>query len=443
MNNSLNILQISTNDVGGGAEKIAFELFNSYREIGFISKLLVGYKHTDDPDIIVMPNDENRNRIAHYLHSDRNVLKSFHGKIPGALSLNNLLSDIAEPGDAMDNMLGYEDFNYPGSGNITGLIADLPDIIHAHNLHGNYFDLRIIPKLSHQFPFIITLHDAWTLSGHCAHSFGCERWKTGCGNCPDLSIYPPIRKDATAHNWRRKAEIYKNSRLHIVTPSQWLMDKVNQSMMKPGIILSRVIPNGVDLRVFHPSDQLKARADLELPADANIILFVANGIRTNIWKDYKTLQSALAEIAKTGVKVLCIALGEEAPSEHIGSVQINFIPYQQNSKMVARYYQAADLYVHPARADTFPSTILEALACGVPVVASAVGGIPEQIVDGRTGFLVPVGDAHAMAEQILCLLADEGLRQNMGGQAAEDAARRFGMDRVVKDYLSLYENIRY
>jgi len=133
------------------------------------------------------------------------------------------------------------------------------------------------------------------------------------------------------------------------------------------------------------------------------------------------------------------ALGEAAPPERIGDVEIQFVPYQKDPERVARYYQAADLYIHPARADTFPTTVLEALACGTPVVASAVGGIPEQVIEGRTGFLVPVGDARAMAGRVLDLLADEGLRVRMGRQSAEDAARQFGLERMVREYLAFYE----
>jgi len=138
---------------------------------------------------------------------------------------------------------------------------------------------------------------------------------------------------------------------------------------------------------------------------------------------------------------LCIALGETAPSEQIGDIEIRFVPYQKDPEQVARFYQAADIYIHPARAETFPTTIIEALACGTPVVASAVGGIPEQVAVGRTGFLVPVGDAGAMAERVLELLADEGLRLRMGREAAEDAARRFGVERMVGEYLEFYKLI--
>jgi glycosyltransferase involved in cell wall biosynthesis len=219
------------------------------------------------------------------------------------------------------------------------------------------------------------------------------------------------------------------------------MDKVDQSMLKPAVVASKVIPNGVNLKVFHPADRAEARQALGLPHDATILLFAANGIRKNIWKDYLTLQSALAEIAKTGAKVLCVALGETASPKRIGNVEIRFVPYQKDPRKVARYYQAADLYLHPTRADTFPTTVLEALACGIPVVASAVGGIPEQVVEGQTGYLVPVGDARALAERVLELLANEEPRLRMGRQAAEDAARRFGLNKMVDGYLAFYRDI--
>ena len=119
--------------------------------------------------------------------------------------------------------------------------------------------------------------------------------------------------------------------IDVVTPYRWLMDKVDQSMLKPGIVASKVIPNGVNLKIFHPADQAETREELGLPHDATILLFAANGIRKNIWKDYRTLQSALTDIAKTGVQVLCIALGETAPPERLGNVEIRFVPYLSTS----------------------------------------------------------------------------------------------------------------
>ena len=110
-----------------------------------------------------------------------------------------------------------------------------PSVIHCHNLHSGYFDLRALPWLSRVAPVVLTLHDAWLLSGHCAHSFGCDRWKNGCGACPDLSIPPAIAKDGTAANWKRKRRIFERSQLYVVTPSQWMMDRAQQSILAPAI----------------------------------------------------------------------------------------------------------------------------------------------------------------------------------------------------------------
>lgn len=439
----MNILQVSTSDSAGGAERIAWDLCKGYHHQGYTSWLAVGFKKTNEEEGLEIPACVTPNIWDKVCLSVADTIKSYQGRIFGAGYLSHLIEMARRPSHFIERGYGHEDYEYPGTWQLLQLPSHTPDILHCHNLHGGYFDLRALPWLSHQVPTVLTLHDAWLLSGHCAHSFDCERWKTGCGNCPDLSIYPAIRRDATAYNWQRKAEIYRKSRLYVVTPCQWLMDKVDRSMLKPGIVAARVIPNGVDQKVFHPADRAEAREKLHLPLDAKILLFAANGIRENIWKDYKTLQSAIAEIAKSGTKVLCIALGEDAPPEQIGDVKIRFVPYQKDPETVARYHQAADVYVHPARVETFPTTVLEALACGTPVVASAVGGIPEQVIEGRTGFLVPVGDAHAMAGRVLKLLEDEGLRKEMGRQAEEDAERRFGVEMMVGEYLAFYREILY
>ena len=439
----LRVLQVSTVDNRGGAARIAWNLHQAYLERGLHAWMAVGQKFSDDPNILLVPNDDCRSQWAYAWFAIGNVLSPLVGRIRGPGRLRSWLHWIGQPRRWLEIRRGYEDFDYPGTWRLLDLPAERPGVVHCHNLHGCYFDLRVLPWLSQQAPVVLTLHDAWLLSGHCAYSFDCERWKTGCGECPNLTSYPAIRRDATADNWRRKQAVYVKSRLYVATPSRWLMQEVKQSMLAPAAVEARVIPNGIDLSVFHPANRRAVRAALGMSQDARVILFTAAGIRRNIRKDYQTVRAAVARVAERlhGQDVLLISLGEDAPAERIGQAEVRFVPYQKDPETVARYYQAADVYVLAARADTFPNTVLEALACGKPVVATEVGGIPEQVEDGMTGFLVPPGDAEGMAEAVITLLTDDALRIQLGHNAAEDAQRRFGLSRQVDEYINWYRGI--
>jgi glycosyltransferase involved in cell wall biosynthesis len=439
----LHILQVNTFDTIGGAGRVAWDLFQTYRARGYGSALAVGQKLGHDPDVLPIPNHEFLGRWSRFWRAVQVYVRSIERQARGISWLGSLAHVLATPGQALDHNRGIEDFHFPGTWRLLELARQRPDVIHCHNLHGGYFDLQALPWLSQQVPVILTLHDAWLLSGHCAHSFECERWKIGCGHCPDLTIDPPVRRDSTAYNWRRKRAIYAQSRLYIATPSRWLMGKVEQSMLVAAVVEARVIPNGVDLSVFHPGDKAAARAALDIPQEASAILFTANAIRRNIWKDYQTARAAVALVAERqrGQALLFIALGEEAPAERIGQAEIRFVPYQKDPEAVARYYQAADVYLHAARADTFPNTVLEALACGTPVVATAVGGIPEQVEEARTGFLVPPADAQALAARLAAVVSDDTLRQSMSTRAVEAARRRFDLRRQADMYLDWYHTL--
>jgi glycosyltransferase involved in cell wall biosynthesis len=238
------------------------------------------------------------------------------------------------------------------------------------------------------------------------------------------------------------------------------MNKINESMLTPAIESSKVIANGVDLNIYKISSRKSVRETIGIPADIKVLLFVAHGIKDNIWKDYPTLRGAIQHIAANfhRDKLLFIALGDEALSEKMNGAEIRFVPYINDAQTVALYYQAADIYLHASRIDTFPNTILEALACGTPVVATAVGGIPEQVkglgtmenlvggwnsypITGATGILVPSGDPKAMAEAAIYLLDNPDICQNLGQNAAIDAIRRFDLEKQAEAYFEWYEEI--
>jgi glycosyltransferase involved in cell wall biosynthesis len=280
----------------------------------------------------------------------------------------------------------------------------------------------------------------------------------GCGKCPDLTIYPAVPRDSTRVNLAEKRDIYDRSRLYISTPSQWLMDQARVSVLR-GAAGWRVIPNGVDQTIFRPADQAKARRDLGLPADPFIVLFTAARARINMFKDFDTVSQAATRIAAaiTDRYVLCLAVGDDWPAETFDNGEIQFVPYRTDPREVAAYYQAADLYLHAANADTFPTTILEALSTGLPVVATAVGGIPEEVRSlagapgawsgpahdetQATGVLVAPGDAEGMAAAATAILTDPPLRAALSANAVRDAADRFDLERQLDETIDWYREI--
>lgn len=442
----MNILTVSAHDSAGGAQKVALDLHQGYLHKGHQSWVGVGEKTSNDSSIYPL-------NQHHYFYR---LVRREALRVPGGRreAYLNLLGR-ANLRVFWNWWQGYDNFELPQTARLIENAPLPPDIVHLHNLHANptneFFDLRQLAPLSHKVPTFLTLHDAWLLSGHCAHSFECERWKTGCGSCPDLTIYPKIRRDATAYNWQHKRDIYAKSRLYVATPSQWLMDKVQQSILQAGILQAKVIHNGIDLQIFKPSTKKETiRAKLELPKDAFILLFASNGIRANSFKDYQTLQKALYYLSSSmhQQSICLIGLGEDAPDQRIGQTTIRFIPYVNHPAQVAEYYQAADVYVHAARVDTFPTVILEALACGIPVIGTNIGGIPEQIhnlhshrPDQATGILTPLGDAQAIADAVILLMNHQELHDQLGKNAAQDARNRFGFERMLDSYLQWYESV--
>jgi glycosyltransferase involved in cell wall biosynthesis len=417
MNDKLSVVQVSTTDTHGGAALVSFNLHRTYVERGLASCMLVGKRLSDDPNVIEI-------QLA-----KRDV------------GISWITWQSARAQHYAGKMLGRECFVQPGFWRMLDRMGPPPQIVHCHNLLDGYFDLRALPTLCQRFHVFLTLHDMWLLTGHCAHPLGCERWKAGCGNCPDLSIYPAIRRDATRHNWRCKRRIYGQSRLHVAAPARWLLDRVKESMLVSGAVDYRVIPYGIDLNVFQPGDRAMARAELGLSGNAYLILFVAAGIKRNPFKDIDTLRAAIALIGERapGKEVVGLAVGEASAPETLGRAQLHFAGPQDQADLV-RYYQAADVYLHAARADTFPNTVLEALACGVPVVASDVGGIGEQVIEGETGRLVPAGDAHAMAAAVLPYLENKELQNATGEMGACDARSRFSLKRQADEYIAWYRD---
>jgi glycosyltransferase involved in cell wall biosynthesis len=442
MTTALRILQVNASDLRGGAAVVAYQLHEGLRSRGHRVKLYVSRKSGTDTDVHTIPQP-----VSRWTNLWQTVARRMKGRNTALLS--TAAHWLSDPARHFRRIRGLEEFEFPGSRQID---IDSFDVIHCHILHGGYFDLQLLQRWSKRRPVVITLHDAWLLAGHCAHSFACERWLTGCLVCPDISIPIPLEHDNASRNWIRKKRIYEKSRLYVTAPCRWLLDKAERSTLRLGTRFFRQIGHGVDLTTFHARDRMACRADLGLPADTVIFLFAANGIRKNRWKDYGTLEQAMHKLGEMTLPtpVLFLALGETGKEEHFGPVQVRFVPYLESRETVAKYYAASNAYIHPARAETFPNAIMEAMASGVPVVASAVGGIPEQVCNlddakGRenaeplaTGVLVRPEDADSLAQALYRLLQRPDVISRLGDQALDYAVAHFNVESQLTDYERFY-----
>ena len=432
----LRILQVNTADQGGGSMGSSRDLLQAYRVRGHKSWLAVGKKYSSDPDIFEIPKLVQSNGWSRFCWQLHDFLGSSPDRVSALGRLQTGLRMLANLRPRIERKLGIEDFNYPGTWRLLQLPPQKPDLVHAHNLHSRYFDLGYLEYLSGIVPVILNLRDMWLLTGHCAYSMGCSRWKSGCGRCPDLSIYPAVQRDATAFNWRRKKRIYRASKLHIVTPSSWLLEQAKASMLKG--IEYRVIPNGIDLEVFRPGSKGRARQELDLPADAKIVLLIAH----SRFKDLSTMESALEQLElSSGSNMLFICLGRYEEEKLLGRGRIVYREFVKSRGRMATYYQAADVYIHAAKAEAFGKTIIEAQACGVPVVATAVGGIGEIVRDSVDGFLVPPSDWCGMANAIERLLENPDLHLAIADAGRKNVAARYGLDTQAESFLSWYHEI--
>jgi glycosyltransferase involved in cell wall biosynthesis len=445
----MRIVQISPSDEGGGGEQIAHNLFRAYRDRGHGSWLLVGARTCSDADVIEIPQSPLRQRWRTLMGPFVAALAESSRRGAVGKAARNAGRMLGDPLLYVYEQRGREPMLYCSLRRLLALIPETPDVVHCHNLHGSplsgwgYFHLRVLPMLSHDRPVVLTLHDDWMLTGHCAYSLGCERWRRGCGCCPDLSTYPALFRDGTRANWKRKQVIYGRGRFYVATPSRWLMRRVQGSMLAPALVQGRVIANGVDLGVFSPGDKKVARLEAGLPLERPILLSVGYRIRRNPFKNLPFLIQAVREAAThwRGPPLLYLVLGDDGDGEVSDRCEIRYVAFAKEPSVVARYYQAADVMLHAARADTFPTTVLEALACGVPVVATDIGGVPEQISDGCNGFLVPANRPEDFARLLIRLLEDRDLRLRVGQEAFEDARQRFDCEVMVSRYLDWYATI--
>lgn len=310
-----------------------------------------------------------------------------------------------------------------------------PDIIHLHNIHGYYLNYRILFEYLQglSIPVVWTLHDFWAVTGHCGHFIqaNCNKWKTGCYDCPQSKTeYPTsLFSDRSKNNYLEKRELFTSLKnLSIVTVSQWVKNMIDESFFKD--IPSQVIYNGLDLNIFQPTKS-SLKNKLGIPDDKPIVLGVAS-----VWAEHRGLKH-FVELSKDNTYQIVLIGIKDNQRESLPS-NIITIPRTSDQKELAEYYSIADVYANPTYLETLSMTNIEAQACGTPVVTFRSGGAPETVAES-TGIVVEQGNESAMHEAILQLIR-EG-KNKYSEACVRRASDLFDMHDRYNDYFALYQTL--
>ena len=307
-----------------------------------------------------------------------------------------------------------------------------PDVIGMHNLHGYYLNVEVLFHYLKevQKPVVWTFHDCWPFTGHCAYydRVNCQKWKTECHSCPQKKRYPASYVlDNSRKNFRQKRELFTGlENLTIVTPSHWLKNEVELSFLQEYPV--KVIHNGIDLETFQPGTE-------HLPdAVKNIKKKIVLGV-ASVWDVRKGLQEfkKLVPLLDDEYQIVLVGLSEEQignlPKEILG------IARTENVQQLASLYSVAEAFVNPTLSDNFPTTNIEALACGTPVITYNTGGSPEA-VDERTGFVTKQLDLDGVLSSLKEIAANG--RETYTEPCRQRAEDRYNKKDRFRDYVEQY-----
>lgn len=309
-----------------------------------------------------------------------------------------------------------------------------PDIIHLHNIHGYFINYKVLFQYLEKYQGVViwTLHDCWAFTGHCTHfePHGCEKWKNGCSKCPALRDYPKsYLLDRSLYNYKHKKESFNNIKnLHLVPVSNWLKSYLDKSFLrtKP----NTVIKNGIDLNVFSP-----AKTSKKLFPNKKIILGVAS-----VWDKNKGLYDfhKMQKLLNEDETIVLIGLN---PNQ-IKSLPDGIVGVERTSDLneLIEYYTRADCFMNLTYADSYPTTIMEAVACGTPVITYDTGGCPEMVENSELSITVPKKRFDLALETFRNLVMNHD-SSTMANKSRNHALISFDGQMQLNGYFDLYENL--
>lgn len=305
-----------------------------------------------------------------------------------------------------------------------------PDIIHLHNIHGYYINYELLFRYFKDCnkPIVWTLHDCWAYTGHCCYysMAQCNRWISGCYQCPQKHAYPrSVFWDNSQKNYIRKKRLFSIlPNLHLVTVSSWLNAEVKKSFLANLPCIT--IYNGIDTKVFRPlSSDFRKKNKIE---EKFVILGVAS-----TWDKRKGLEDFIALQQYLDERFQIVLIGITKKQQKFLPKKIISLERTDSIDEMAALYTTADVYFNASMEETFGLPTVESMACGTPVIVYNTTALPE-LVEAHSGAIVKERDILAVYKKIIEMY--EGQEQ----YCCTDVSR-FEKQVMCEEYLQLYEKI--
>ena len=313
------------------------------------------------------------------------------------------------------------------------------DVVHFHDI-SSAISVRTLARLAKIVPTVWTLHDCSPFTGGCLYPMECRRYvlPQHCGKCPQLGSWPVDTKwDTTWINHRLKTRAHSTGQIHLVSPSRWMAEQAKNSGMINQEI--QVIPNGVDTQFFFPREKSIVRERLNIP-DAHTVLATISGHLADERKNVRAVIEMLTKLDCSDITLLLIGNINPEILEKTKGFNVAFSGYVHSADKMAEVLSAADAYVFTSLAENHPLSVLEAMACGLPILGFQTGGVSEQVVHGYHGLLCPTGDNNALLSCVAAALASGNLL-SWGEASRARVQKEFTRVRMAEDYKRYFETL--
>jgi glycosyltransferase involved in cell wall biosynthesis len=307
------------------------------------------------------------------------------------------------------------------------------DVVHLHTV-ADWFDVpRWLETLPRRMGVVISIHDMWHITGGCFLYRGCDRFSDTCTPCPILK--PPLNRMLPKDEHRRKLQAYQSRRVQFVANSQWLANLAEKSPLVRASGGLRVITPGIDTDIFRPREKAQSRASLGIEQNAFVIAAGAASL-TDTNKNIRWLLEQLTRLPE--LENLMVLLAGEGAVDIPAGLNVRKIGGITDRAARAIFYGTADIFVSASLMETYGLTLVEAMACGIPVVAFRVGGIPEAAPDGQGAILCERQDGVELLEAINNLRESPQLRASLSQLAYETGHSRNAATSFASKFAQLY-----